>query len=84
MAGHVSLTQLEALRKRLNTVLARTGPVIFDATRLTRIDTAGLQLLATFVRDRQANGRAVTWQGAPAWLAVASARLGLAVALAID
>jgi len=75
--------QLEALKKRLNTVLERVRPVTLDATRLTRIDTAGLQLLAAFVRDRQANGRAVAWQGLPPWLAMATERLGLAVALAV-
>jgi ABC-type transporter Mla MlaB component len=75
--------QLEALKKRLNAVLARVRPVTLDATRLTRIDTAGLQLLAAFVRDRQANGRAVAWQGVPPWFAIATQRLGLAEALAI-
>jgi ABC-type transporter Mla MlaB component len=83
LAGDIGLQQLAALKKRLSTVLARAQPVILDATRLTRIDTGGLQLLAAFVRDRQSSGRAVVWQGTPPWFAAATARLGLAVALAV-
>lgn len=83
LAGEIRLEQLGSVKKRLNSVLACTGPVTLDVTRLKRLDTPGLQLLAAFVRERQASGRAVMWQGTPAWLAASSRQLGLAAALAL-
>jgi ABC-type transporter Mla MlaB component len=37
--------------------------VVLDVANVERIDTAALQLLCAFVRDRQARGGAVQWQG---------------------
>ncbi|MGH8270016.1 MAG: STAS domain-containing protein, partial [Steroidobacteraceae bacterium] len=48
-----------------------------DASALQRIDTAALQLLAAFVRDRRTAGRAVDWRGGTAALESAAALLGL-------
>ena len=42
--------------------------VSLDAANVERIDTAALQLLCAFVRDRQARGLKVQWQGASAAL----------------
>ena len=48
-----------------------------DVSALQRIDTAGLQLLAAFVRDRRTAGRAVEWRGRAAALDSAASLLGL-------
>jgi ABC-type transporter Mla MlaB component len=48
-----------------------------DVTALQRIDTAGLQLLAAFVRDRRTAGRMVAWRGRSAALDAAAGLLGL-------
>jgi ABC-type transporter Mla MlaB component len=53
------------------------GPLTLDVSALQRIDTAGLQLLAAFVRDRRAAGRAVAWGGRAAALEAAAVLLGL-------
>lgn len=37
--------------------------VVLDVANVERIDTAALQLLCAFVRDRQARGRTVQWHG---------------------
>ena len=37
--------------------------VVLDVASVERIDTAALQLLCAFVRDRQARGCMVQWQG---------------------
>lgn len=37
--------------------------VTFDVNALERIDTAALQLLAAFVKDRQLHARTVQWRG---------------------
>jgi anti-anti-sigma regulatory factor len=58
----------EALKVRLTKFLANKDPVTLDRAAVQRIDTATLQMLAAFVRDRRANGLAVEWSGdAPAF-----------------
>jgi len=42
--------------------------VVLNAANIERIDTAALQLLCAFVRDRQARGGSVQWQGSSAAL----------------
>jgi phospholipid transport system transporter-binding protein len=76
------LPQVEALKAKLKVALSRAAPVTLDATRVTGIDTAGLQLLAAFVREREAGGRKVAWQGVTESFAEAAQRLGLAAMLA--
>jgi len=44
---------------------------------VTRIDTAGLQLLAAFALREQSAGRQLQWHSASAELRAASARIGL-------
>jgi anti-anti-sigma regulatory factor len=58
----------EALKVRLAKLLANEDPVTLDRAAVQRIDTATLQMLAAFVRDRRANGLGVEWSGdAPAF-----------------
>jgi anti-anti-sigma regulatory factor len=38
-------------------------PVVVDVGAIERIDTAALQLLCAFVRDRRERGLGVLWQG---------------------
>jgi ABC-type transporter Mla MlaB component len=51
--------------------------VSLDAANVERIDTAVLQLLCAFVRDRQARGLKVQWQGASTALQEAADLLDL-------
>lgn len=62
--------------------LANVGDVTLDASAVQRLDTASLQLLTAFVRERRAADRAVNWSGVPALLAERAQLLGLADALA--
>ncbi|MFZ0498434.1 MAG: STAS domain-containing protein, partial [Steroidobacteraceae bacterium] len=57
--------------------LQEPEPVTLDVTALQRIDTAGLQLLVAFVRDRRTAGRAVAWHGRASALETAAGLLGL-------
>ena len=52
--------------------------VTIDAGALERIDTAGVQLLVAFTRDRAAKGFGTEWRGANATLHDAVHALGLA------
>ncbi len=58
------ISSLGDLRTQLIERVAIETPVSFDASSVERIDTAALQLLAAFTRDRTAAGLPVEWQSA--------------------
>jgi anti-anti-sigma regulatory factor len=58
-------------------------PVTIDVHAVERIDTAALQLLCAFVRDRQAAGGQVLWTGCTESFSEAIRLLGLQKALAV-
>lgn len=76
-----TLIQASGLHSRLSGVLSRPAAVILDASETRRIDTANLQLLAAFVRDRRNNGLVTSWKGVPAALADAARITGLQMLL---
>ena len=61
--------------------LADTDNVQIEASAVQRIDTASLQVLAAFARDRRAGGLPVEWLGVPACLTEAATLLDLTDAL---
>jgi ABC-type transporter Mla MlaB component len=72
-----TVADADALKSALASRLDEAGPVTLDVSALQRIDTAGVQLLAAFVRDRRTAGRAVAWGGRAAALETAAELLGL-------
>jgi anti-anti-sigma regulatory factor len=70
-----------ALKESLASLLDEPRPITLDITALQRIDTAGLQVLTAFVRERAAHGRAVEWQGTAPALTGAAHLLGLTALL---
>jgi ABC-type transporter Mla MlaB component len=66
-------TLKQSLAERLDEPL----PITLDITDLLRIDTAGLQVLTAFVRERAGHGRAVEWRGSSPALTSAAQLLGL-------
>lgn len=81
LAAECSLIQASSLHSRLSGVLSRPATVILDASETRRIDTANLQLLAAFIRDRRDNGLVTSWKGVPAALADAARITGLQLLL---
>jgi ABC-type transporter Mla MlaB component len=71
------VSQASSLKESLAGLLDEPLPVTLDATALQRIDTAGLQLITAFVRDRAGHGRTVEWQGTTPVLTTAAQLLGL-------
>jgi phospholipid transport system transporter-binding protein len=61
--------------------IEQSSPVYIDAAQVERVDTAALQLLVAFLRDRKAEQRAVVWLDCSDALARAARALGLAGAL---
>ena len=71
------------LRAALLKRLGDGGSVRIDAGAVQRVDSAGLQVLAAFARDRRAAGRAVEWVSVPGSLADAATLLSLTDALGL-
>ena len=63
-----AIASAPSLRKRLLKRLSDRANVQIDASAVQRIDTASLQVLAAFARDRRAAGLEVEWLGVPASL----------------
>ncbi len=72
------VSEAVSLKASLERFLEETRPVTLDIAGLQRIDTAGLQVIAAFVRERSAHGLRVEWRGSSAPLAKAARLLGLA------
>jgi len=66
-----------ALKARLLKLIAHPSTVTLDRGSVQRVDTATLQMLAAFVRDRRAEGLAVEWSGDGAAFKNAASLLGL-------
>lgn len=68
-------------KSQLTPLLGNESAVTLDASAVTRIDTASLQLLTAFVRERRNHNRVVTWHGVTPAFTAAASRLGLESAL---
>jgi ABC-type transporter Mla MlaB component len=77
LSAECTIAEAEALKTELAGRLQEAAPVTLDVSALQRIDTAGLQLLAAFVRDRRTAGRAIAWRGQASALETAAGLLGL-------
>lgn len=71
------MSSATSLKNSLARLLDETLPVTLDITSLQRIDTAGLQVITAFVRERGGHGRPVEWQGSAPALSNAAQLLGL-------
>lgn len=72
-----------ALKHSLCAVVDSQVAVTLDAHSLERIDTATIQVLCAFVRQRVADARAVIWVGVPEALQEAARLLGVHALLAL-
>jgi anti-anti-sigma regulatory factor len=66
-----------ALKTRLQKLLMQSQVVTLDRSAVQRVDTATLQMLAAFLRDRRAEGLDVEWSGEAAAFTSAARLLGL-------
>lgn len=74
----------DALRADLLGRLDAAAEVIVETGAVERIDTACLQLLCAFVRDRTRHGRTTAWRGRSDVLAQAVALLGVGGTLPVS
>jgi phospholipid transport system transporter-binding protein len=78
-----TIRSITSLQSELAERLDESGGVQIDATAVDRVDTAGLQLLAAFVRDLRAEMRTVEWIGCSDSLRKAATALGLETTLCL-
>jgi anti-anti-sigma regulatory factor len=72
-----------ALKDTLLQVIDSPRAVTIDAKSVERIDTAVIQVLCAFIRDRAARNLAVSWRGTPQPLLDAARLLGVGTLLAL-
>jgi ABC-type transporter Mla MlaB component len=83
LASHCSVKDAAALKASLVAVFDERDVVTLDVGAIERIDTATMQLLCAFVRDRDAGARTTVWSGESKALREAAKLLGAGVMLAL-
>src|SRR4051812_43664291 len=76
LASNCSVKDAAALKANLQGAEMSEAAVTIDITAVERIDTASMQLLCAFVRDRHARNQSVKWRGSSAALDEAVKLLG--------
>jgi len=81
LSADCTVAESTALKSGLLEVLREPTSITLDIASVQRIDTAGIQLIAAFVRERESLGLQVEWRGtAPAFTSAAHL-LGVAAVL---
>ncbi|MGH8209587.1 MAG: STAS domain-containing protein [Steroidobacteraceae bacterium] len=81
VAAECTVADASSLQTGLAKLLDESGSVTLDISAVQRIDTAGLQVIATFVRERESHGRQVQWRGSAPAVSSAAGLLGLSALL---
>ncbi len=77
VAAECTVADASSLKAHLAKLLDDAGTVTLDISAVQRIDTAGLQVIAAFIRERESQGRRVEWRGHAPALWNAAELLGL-------
>ena len=77
LGAHCCVKDAVALKSSLCAVVETPDSVVLDAAAVERVDTATMQLLCAFVRERAAHSRGIVWHGVPSALNEAARLLGL-------
>jgi len=84
LPAQCTIRDAAALLGQLLLHIEQSSPVYIDASQVERVDTAALQLLVAFLRDRKAEQRAVVWLDCSDAMVRAARALGLAGALSLS
>lgn len=77
VAAECTVADAGLLKIELAKLLDESASVTLDISAVQRIDTAGLQVIAAFVHERESQGRQVQWRGQAPALSNAVRLLGL-------
>jgi len=80
IAAECTVADASSLKSSLARLLDESS-VTLDISAVQRIDTAGLQVIAAFIRERESHGRQVQWRGHAPAIATAARLLGLGALL---
>jgi ABC-type transporter Mla MlaB component len=83
IAAECTVADAGTLCSGLEKLLKDPGVVKLDISAIQRIDTAGLQVIGAFARERAAQQLAVAWQGDSAAFVSAAKLLGLTALLGL-
>lgn len=83
LAAECTIADAGSLKSGLARLLDDSDSVTLDIGAVRRIDTAGLQVIAAFVRERESHGRKVQWRGSAPALSTAAQLLGLTALLGL-
>ena len=81
IAAECTVADASSLKSGLARLLEESDSVTLDIGAVQRIDTAGLQVIAAFIRERESHGRQVQWRGHAPALEAAAKLLGLGALL---
>jgi ABC-type transporter Mla MlaB component len=84
LAANCSVKDATALKSSLCAVANESAAVTLDATAVERVDTATMQLLCAFVRDRSSRSQSTVWRGQSQALHDAVRLLGVAALIGFD
>lgn len=84
LASNCSVKDAAALKTSLCACSNHGDAVTLDVSAVERVDTATMQLLCAFVRDRSDRNQSVTWRGESAALQDAVRLLGVGALLGLD
>jgi len=76
-----TIAESAALKASLLEVMHEPAQVTLDIAAVRRIDTAGIQVIAAFVRERESLGLQVEWRGTAQVFTSAARLLGVASVL---
>lgn len=80
---NLTIATAELLHQQLEPIVEKHQDVILNAEHVSRVDTAGLQLLYAFFTEQQQHQLSVDWQSVPATLSDGASLLGLSEALSL-
>src|SRR5262249_2236792 len=78
LAAECTISDIAPLQAGLAGLLEHPSAVTLDIEAVQRIDTAAMQMVAAFVRERESQGRQVQWRGSAPVFGSAARLLGLA------
>ena len=82
--GECCIDSMPERKVELARALASEGTLRLDASELTRVDTAGLQLLAAWILELGQRGRVAHWAGASEALRESARIAGLSAVLGLE
>ncbi|MEM7762599.1 MAG: STAS domain-containing protein [Pseudomonadota bacterium] len=84
LAGELTIKTVESLQADFVAQIEKETPTVVDASDVSSIDTAALQLLVAFANEHVNQGGSLQWQGVSDTLQEQATRLGLHQILDFD